>query len=196
MTVFSDPTQGGITFQDTRGVLECDVCNLPWCDHIREVLRTGLDTLGIWLKDGEGNDLDMRGLNIQVPLVPSLDVFSWVTIGELVGTVYKVYVHHGDIQDAFIGLIGHDEGRLTIRNMIVAWIFEVVDINVLPHCQARSHSPSKQNALHQNMRKPEGKVAEYYSWLYSKCCVECQYQITPVAADPANAPFDPDLIPT
>lgn len=198
---YEDSTQG-VAFSDSMGKLECLRDNDTWCPHIQEAIRSGLDAQGIWLWDHDAHGLqtrrlDIGGMDIEVPLIPSHQVFAWVRLGHKAGTGFVVNLNHGEIKDEFLGILAPDEGRLSIRSMIYDWLRTAVDLSSVPRCYGAAHGLIRQKSLEARLLSGvSGKIAEHYSVLSTKMCVDCQFVVT-VPDQPVAVPtsFDPDLIP-
>lgn len=201
---FADPTQDA-TFTETRGVLECDQCNLRYCGHIQEVLRTALDAQTIWIEnltvDPDDKMLDPTGMEIMVPLFPDQNVYAWVKITENLGGSWVVEICDQELKDEFLGMLTVGEGRSVLRRMVYAWLAERFDctgpmtVDQAPRCKAASHNkPSRMRQFAEHLHSnPRLRLAELYCLLTTDMCVSCQHGIG--GPDPkADTDFG-DLVP-
>ena len=166
----------------TTGDLGCGECNLgkkaKWCKHIEYLVKEQQDYLLIGRPDTE-----LTGTLIKVPIVPTLDVWAEVGIGDFHEATqsYKMELIVDSKTRHFIGFLQREEGRLAIRAILWAWFEGNVTASTLA-CKSKSHSFKQElewNAHTGPNAKASEKFAEYWMVWYGGTCLAC-------ASDPSD----------
>ena len=182
-------TVGAPLVKETTGVtvgfgrlLACSVHrNVDWCEDIQFLVSGNHDALLLW--GTEGNEPDLTGALLSLPLVPTRDTWGDVSFGQPTSEgSYPVYYHATFIGSAseerpFIGFFSRGEGRSVLRGMLYNWYANFYE--QLPkkykECRATTHGYKAQMIWDKDMRSKsvEKTLPQTWSVFATSKCVTC-----------------------
>lgn len=162
--------------------MECiDPSDMIWCGHIETAVRLSADADGIWSPVGISADPDTEGLpvfepqmQLAIPMFPTVGMWATVTLtltSRPGMPMYSVEWDHPTGKDTlFIGHITHGEGRSTIRELLIEFMWAAPDRSV--ECQAAHHSLRAQREWETIINGPL-RTREAWSVYITDWCTYC-----------------------
>lgn len=167
-----------------NGHIKCEDDQKYWCEHVQGVIIQSLDAESLW---EEFTD-NPAGIEIEVPMVPSSNLWARVTLqdaeqkyacrqviwdssvvpwltGTLTGPSSRVD------QPNFIGYLLPGEGRMVIRNMMFDWFKGLGEIGVT--CSSSSHGYKEEREWIKAINNSVRKWGELWSVYTTGFCLDC-----------------------
>lgn len=166
-----------------------------WCEDIEWALGRRLDASDVW---EHGMSVDPWLPHVTVPIMPSKQLWAIVRLHKLDNNLLravKTEPHRrdsGELQS--LGFISKGEGRMILREMILDWFQEFLDIDK-HRCRSIEHTARKTMLVSQDCNS--SSVAVFINCWTMYHFDECEYCWAAGRSSGRRAvpAFDPDLIP-
>jgi hypothetical protein len=147
-----------------------------WCSHIEEWIKDGDDASLFW---DDVAPIDMTGVPIPVPVIPTADQWVNVRFGEFNSAVraYPIELYteimSADQPGIFLGFIGLGEGRLVMRQMVWQWFQGYLATVPKIVCSDRKHGFKEQLVWEKAMNDPKRNLEEAFCVTNKGSCMAC-----------------------
>lgn len=172
-------------YNPNTGLIRChevhEDSNPVWCEHVEASVTLNADASAIWepigIKAGTGDEGDpvlADEMKLDIPMFPTVGLWANVSlllVPRLYVPMYTVeWSHPYGASDQFIGNITRGEGRRTIREMLVEFMWAAPDREV--ECRA-SHHGLRAQIEWQKLINSEFRTREAWSIYLTDWCTYC-----------------------
>jgi len=149
----------------TEGDCYGEAGRVNWCEHIEALVRSGEDSIPFW--NGTLEDFNLEYVFIQVPMMPSHDLWTAVQFSETKSPDMLMASMRRDVAPSDIinlGFCSAGEGRLALRSLVKETFDQFWLENPSEECVSKMHNMVGQRAW-TNAKKQGGNAWFLERWL-------------------------------
>lgn len=167
--MISENKQGYLTCSEDSGGI--------WCEHIERYVRDMEDADLLWNGELEGERV------IAIPMTPTHNQWLEVNLhyrkvrGSHYAKVFADFSQYHGVRGGFdvdLGMLSPGEGRMTLRDMTIAWAQGAIEVDKLS-CAASSHGYSQASRLDKDLMQPDRCFPQIWSMFTAGTCLACTY---------------------